>query len=93
MDFHASLEMVCLKSGLRFRRPLGVSGFEFISRRHGSRRGDGHNDGAGQADLAFADEEHGFVLARFGFAGHQQEAVARLRKVSAKDFIRVPARV
>jgi hypothetical protein len=30
MDFHASLEMVCLKSGLRFRRPPGVSEFELF---------------------------------------------------------------
>jgi len=45
---------------------------------NGSRRGDGDDDGAGQADLAFADEEHGLVLARFGFARRQQGAVVHI---------------
>jgi hypothetical protein len=38
----------------------------------------GADDGAGQADLDYAGEAHGFVWARFGVAGRQQGAVARL---------------
>ena len=42
---------------------------------HGSRFGRRGDDIAGQAELAFAEEEHGFVLAGLGFARHQQGPV------------------
>ena len=41
---------------------------------HGSRLGRRGDDIAGQADFAFAEEEHGFVLAGLGFARRQQWA-------------------
>ena len=42
---------------------------------HGSRLGRRGDDIAGQAKFAFAEEEHGFVLAGLGFARHQQGPV------------------
>jgi len=48
------------------------------------RRGDGGDDGAGQADFRLADEEHGLVLARLRFARHQQRAVGRFFQLATR---------
>ena len=40
-----------------------------------------NDDVAGQADFGFAEEEHGFVLPRFGFARRQQRAVVHIGRM------------
>lgn len=45
------------------------------------RRSRGGNNVACQTNLAFAEKEHGFVLAHFGFACRQQRAVVHIRRV------------
>jgi hypothetical protein len=47
----------------------------------GSRRGRRDDNIAGQTDLAFAEKEHGFLLARFRFASREQWAIVHIRRM------------